>query len=1366
MLMKTHYNQILFLFIFCLLVTQNLFAGNGNLSATFYSADEGLSSTKLTGITQDSKGFIWIGTEDGLNKFDGYTFTIYKNKKNDSLSLLSDNISTLYTDSENRLWVATIEGLQYYNDSIDGFIRTGLNQPDYIIRNNQCLDIKEDSKGNLWFVSSSLGVLRYTRETDESIVYTPSHTNPEGTLCSKYIRTIEEDQEGNIWFGSADNGISVFDPKTETFRNYNKENSALPSNSVFDLNIRSNGDMLIATINGGVILFDSTAKQFITYQDSFNSLQMRSTFCVKEDSHGNLLVGSEGNGLVIFNPEQRNTEQHPVFKEYSQNIGDSKVHCIYEDNNGNLWIGMNFKGLCLIRTNSIGFNNFIKSGNQQNSLSYGHVMGIATDKGNNIWIATDGGGLNFYDRSTGKFKYYKCDDNNPHSISDNAVVSVFCDSKDRIWAGTYIGGLCLLDRETDKFTRFQANGEPGDLQSNFVKSINEDKKGNIWVGTNGGGLYKLNEQTGKFKAFRNNDYQGLINDHIAQLTIDSKGRLWIGTFFGLCCMDIDTETFASFGVGSGLSNLSVYSIAEDEKGTIWVGTQNGLNKYNSEKNLFESIYPRSPELSPVINGIIPVGNQLWLSTNSGIINYSPLTYEYKEYKVHDGLQSNEFILASYFKSPKGELFFGGVEGFNSFFPQDIENKHITPTVYITDLKIANKSVKINEPVNGRVILDRNISMTDKIKLKYDDKTFTLEFTAPDAPIPSSILYSFKLEGFDKDWINIDHTRRYVTYTNLDPGTYTFRVKASNHREMWNNTDTALTITIMPPFWATWWARLFYVIFAIALVYLILRFVYIRIREKNELRIERLRAKQKDELNEAKMHFFTNISHEFRTPLTLIMGPLERMINEEKDAEKGQILNLMHRNAERLLKLINQILELHKLEQGQIKLHVEEIEAVSFISGVVGSFTELSERKKISLTYDWNPNKIHIWYDADMLEKCLYNILSNAFKFTKENGKIHVNICQEENTIYLSVSDTGIGMNEETKQHIFDRFFQGSSDTSTKGSGIGMHFTKSIIEQHKGTIKVDSREGEGSTITISILPGKEHFSKEEIKNTSATQEITVHEESVKTEQEAYPLSLPKMMNILLVEDDEDMRSYIISELKGQYNIETAVNGKQGLAKALKMIPDLIITDVMMPEMNGYELCSHIKNNPSTSHIPVIILTAQGEIEHRIEGLESGADSYIPKPFNTQHLKTRIEKLIELRRNMKERFSKSLNMEAQEVTLTGTDERLLQQVIDYIRKHIENPELSVEGMSRELGISRTHLHRKLKALTGQSPVDFIRTIRMKQAAYLLSTGKLTISEVGYKVGYNTPSYFSSCFSTHFGVSPTQYMEKSQEKGVTKT
>ncbi|MDR1624063.1 MAG: response regulator [Tannerellaceae bacterium] len=1329
-----------------------------------FTTGHGLSSTKVTSILQDNTNFLWVGTEDGLNRFNGYDFTIYKNQPGDSLSLISNHITALFQDSGNRLWVATIAGLEYYDLACDGFINVSLNLPDEVVKNNQCTDIIEDSRGNLWFAVSGYGVVCYSPDTGDSFLLSPSGASSSPSLCSLYIESVEEDKEGNIWFGSQDNGISVYNPVTRTFRNYNMANHALISNAVFDLCLRANGDMLISTLRQGLSIYDSQKKQFTSYPDVFNKLNIRSVFCANEDLDGNILIGTEGKGAFIFDPVKKELKQHPVFKEMVDEIGDSKVHSIYRGSYNYIWMSLSYKGVFVMGYEKTGFKSLRKINNEPNSLNYGQVTGITTDKEKNIWIATDGGGLNHYNPQTKQYTHYIYDPNNPQSISDNAVVSVFCDSKNRVWAGTYIGGLCLFNRDDSTFTHFRAEKRNANaLQSDFIKNIQEDKRGNLWLGTNGGGLTRFDPENKVFRTFRSAENRGLVNDHIVILFIDSKNRLWIGTYFGLSCMDIDIESFTFFDRSNGLSSLSVFSVAEDAGGTIWIGTANGLNRYNPENNTFTKVYPMHREYySPVINGILThkSKDQLWLSTNHGIVRFSPETGQLNRYLFNSGLQSNEFLLGSYYKSPEGELFFGGVNGLNTFYPDEIYDVPATPKVHITGLKIFNEQVSINKKINGKVVLTQNIEITKKIKLKQSHKNFTLDFVGMGILDSYMTIYSCKLDGFDKDWTNYNYTHRSITYTNLNPGIYTFRIKASNTPDVWEGEETSLIIEIEPAIWNTWWAKSGYVILALALLSLIAKFVYGKFKVKDQLRIERIKLKQQEELSVAKTNFFMNISHEFRTPITLIIGPLERLLRNEEVVEKRKTISLILRNVERLQRLINQILDINKIEDGKMNLHVEPVELVSFVTTVMSPYTELVRQKHIALTYTWNPSMIIVWYDCDMLEKCLNNLLYNAYKFTPENGKIQVDIrLTDKGTVLLSVKDTGIGMDEETKAHVFDRFFQKESHQHM-GTGIGLHLTKTIVELHKGQILVESEPNAGSTFRIVILPGNSHFLPEEIMRNS---ELPERSDTVKVPvSKKEDKDTPNHPVILLVEDDADMRMYIRQELENQYQIEEASDGRKGLEKAQKIIPDLIITDVMMPELNGFELCNILKTEPATSHIPVIILTAQGSMEHRLEGLETGADSYIVKPFYTRHLKIRIEKLIELRNKMKERFSKSINMDAREIMLTSVDERLLQHGIDYVRNNMENPELSVEDMSKKLGLSRTHLHRKLKALTGKTPVDFIKMIRMKQAAYLLGTGKLSISEIGYKVGYSTPSYFSSSFNAYFGMSPSAYMdEKLNEK-----
>ena len=1355
-----------FTFLFCVSVTyaQNHYY----LTPEFFNTKQGLSSSKISCITNDDKGFIWIGTDDGLNKYDGHSFTIYKTKNNDSTSLLSNNILSLYSDSRQRLWVGTSRGLQYYDPSANNFVCTELNLPDRITHNT-CDDIFEDSKGNMWFAISGLGMIMYSPQTNESYTFHPSNTTPDNHLCSHQIKCIAEDKMGNMWFGSQDKGISVYNHDTKMFRNYNSCNSSLPANSVFDIVSMENGDMLIGTIGSGAGFFKSTENKFVFAKGDDSDLELYvdrlSTFCVFQTSNGTLLAGTEGLGVKEIDPATGLLRNFSIFHEQKHKLGDSKIHFLFEDKYGNLWVGFHNNGICVFRRNITGLHSFRQIYDEPNSLSFNHVSGISSDATGNIWIATDGGGLNRFHRPTGQYYHYRYNPKQPYSLPDDAVVSVFCDSKGRIWTGTYTGGLCRYVPATDQFVIYRHDPAiTKSIPSNFVKSIAEDNRGQLWIGTNGGGLSCMNPENGSFRNYSFNEYNGLLSDYIVKVFIDKNEKLWIGTYFGLTRFDLRTGRFHSYSNDTAINHSTIYAINEDDKGQLWIGTSIGLMLYDSKNDAFIRRFPVDDSFNTVVNGIIPSGEQLWISTNKEIICYIPAID-----KVHWFSQNiefaHEFLPASYYKSPEGEFFFGANEGCYSFFPWYIQLKIYTPKVYLSNLKIFDKNVLPNKPFDGKVVMTKDISCTDKIVLQHSQKSFTLEFTAPDTPFPSSTIFAYRMDGFDKDWVVYNYNRRSVTYTNFEPGTYTFHIRATSTPGTWSDIDTQLTIEVLTPIWATWWAKLCYVFFISLILFFIFRLAYTRIRDKNELNIERLKVKQQEELSQSKMQFFTNISHEFRTPLTLIIGPLEQMQAAEKDSERNRLYQIMLRHANRLLLLINQILDLRKAEKGKMKITVQQISLISFVKDRLGLFTDLAKRKKIALSYSYSPSDIIIWYDPDMLEKCVYNLLSNAFKFTSEGGKIQVTIKQEENEQFsLSVKDNGCGISIEEQGHLFESFYQGQQGGHHSGSGIGLHLIKNIVEQHNGSIQFESSPGTGSCFTILIQPGKRHFNAEDVSDMPLVLAKKELKEKIPDLTSINENTGEEKPYILLVDDEEDIRQYIRQELEPDYIVAEATNGREALNSLLQQIPDLIITDVMMPDINGIELCRIIKEKIDTCHVPVIMLTALGEMEHRIEGLETGADSYIAKPFQSRHLRIRIEKLIETRRKMKERFSHILNIEAQEIDITDSDELLVQKAVEYIREHITNPDLSVDELSKVLNMSRTSLHRRVKTTTGLSPIDLIKTIRMKQAAYLLSTGNMNVSEVAYKVGYNTPAYFSSSFSAYYNISPTAYLKSHSQSQST--
>ncbi|MDR1357413.1 MAG: response regulator [Tannerellaceae bacterium] len=1353
-----------------LLTSQN--GGEGvmsTISRLFTSGDGGLSSSKITCIAQEDNGSFWIGTEDGLNRFDGYNFRVYRKRHDDTLSLAANHITALFQDSRQRMWIATAGGLGYYEPSSDGFVSVSLNQPDSIVRRNICSAIIEDSRGWLWFALPGTGALRYLPETGESLLLVPS---PQGEgICSEEIAVLAEDGGGNIWLGSRDKGVSVYDPQTGAFRTYDISNSGLPDNTIFDLRLLRNGNMLAATLKRGVAIFDAGRRKFAAYADVFDSPYTRYIRCTVEDADGNILVGTEGKGVFIFDPDRRELRKYPIPESSAHVLDDAKISSLYIGHHGYLWAGLKYKGVLVVGSEQSGFRTISKVNDSAGSLNYNYVTGITTDKDGDIWIATDGGGLNRYRPAKRTFTHYTHRRGDPGSLKDNAALSVFCDSRNRIWTGTYSGGISLFNRQTETFAHFASDdgGRSDGLRRYHVRSIQEDKQGNIWLGARGGGLKRFDVGTKSFASPNIRSGVATLDEDIDILLADSLNRLWIGANSGLSRLDIETGAFVSYGEGSGLHNIPVYSLAESPGGLIWAGTTDGLYAYSPAEDAFSKVYPSDREEAAVVNGLVYDGGLLWMSTNSGVVSYSVNDAQTRAYsRSNSGVGSDEFLRGSYYKSPAGEIFFGGVEGVSVFFPNEIRDSVTIQKVYITNLSISGEPVGINREVNGRIVLDTNISETKRIKLLHSDRYFRLDFVAMGSFKPYSTIYACMLEGFDKEWSLHNYSDRSVTYTNLNPGVYVFRVKASNDPDRFDGEEASLIIEVAPPVWKTWWAKLLYVLLSAGVTLFITLFVIARLRERSELLIERMSVKQQEELNSVRLNFFTNITHELRTPLTLIIGPLRKIVGEDTDEERKKAGNLVLRNAERLQHRINQILDFKKIEEGKMKLHVRPVEIVTFVANCVAVFRELMRQKNITVYFSKPSGGIEIWYDPDMLEMCLNNIMYNAFKFTLPGGSLSVAIEAVDGGTMLSFRDTGVGMNRETSERIFDRFYQGSAGRERAGAGLGLHLTKTIVEMHGCDISVESREGEGSCFTIVIPEGNKRFSDKELAPVEAVErdhDTDVHRETAKRAGPAPAAATqPKdaaadeRPTLLLVEDNSDMRFYIRRELSDEnYIIEEAADGKEGLDMALRITPDLVIADVMMPRMSGTELCRILKSTPQTCHIPIVILTARDDMPNRMESIESGADSFIAKPFDVRYLRARISRLIETRRVMKERFGKSIFIDTQELHLTSLDERLMTKTIDYIRANMENTELSVEEMSRELGLSRAHLHRKIKALTGKSPVEFIRMMRMKHAAFLLGSGKLSISEVAYMTGYNTPSYFSASFGAFFGMPPKTYMEK---------
>ena len=1313
---------------------------------------QGLSSLKINNtIVQDDKGFIWVGTEDGLNKFDGHSFTVYKNIRQDSTSIINNIITALYIDSKGRLWVASMSGLQYYDERMDHFKSVYLGQDRDLFRRHPVKWIMEDGQKNLWFGVEDKGALKYPLNGQKPAWFYAD--NAPGHLKGRSIRSIVADNNGNIWFATFDKGVSVYNPAANSFTYYNMENNALAANAVLGMVKTHNGDILISTLGRGIYRYEINKDRFEKLTADVTAFTMH---CI---SNGAVLIGTEDNGLLYFDETEKTVKPYPGVPGSRPGMENSKIHGLFEDKNGNLWIGYYNDGIGYLRKEPSGFTSYKKGWNGQSNafLSYGQVSAITTDRSGNIWFATDGGGLSKYDKVTGTYTHYRHQPHNSSSLPDNAVVSIFCDSRGIIWAGTYSGGLCRFDSTSGTFISYAYQPGAHSISGNYVKCIVEDTRQNLWLGLDGTGISYFDPRSGIFKNYQTAAYPDLINNFVTNLYLQGDSVLWIGSHTGICKMDIRRQKFTSFENEPSIKFQTIYAIAEDEAHQIWVGTSSGLYQYSPENNAFINHRLISRENFDVaVNGIVPYKNQLWLSANTGIICYDPLKRKIDFYISNNDLGGINFIRSSYYVSPQREVFFGGGSGCYSFFPDHVLTTALRSEVHITGLQIFNKPVPIGKPFEGRIVLNQSLAYTKKIGLKYNENSITISFAAPLEVYPASINYRCMMEGIDKEWRTLPEGQLSISYAHLPPGDYAFRIGTGNASGHAPDNISVLHISIQPPLWLTWWAKLLYVLAAILFLFTVFLVLRSRMIDRHTLALEKLKRKKQEELNLNKMQFFTNISHELRTPLTLILSPLSEMKQQEKNKDRTAILDMMIRNANRLLRLINQILDLRKIEDGKMEVHTRLTDIVSYTEQFTKIFTEMMQRRHLSFSLESNTARCFVNIDHELMENCLYNLFANAIRFTPEGGKIGCKIewVRNRDKVLVTVWDTGCGIPADEIPFLFDRFYQGSGSQKS-GTGIGLHLVKNIVALHNGTISVWSTVGRGTSFEIGIpIASQDTVPAEQDRQPIATPSaLSGDEDSGISEPEAV---LGAKSSLLLVEDEDDMAAYLYHQLKNDYHVIKVSNGKDALEKMKTEEPDLVLSDVMMPEMDGIELCKAIKEDMSTCHIPVVLLTSNDTQEKQLEGFETGADAYIVKPFFPAYLSTVIKSLLQGRKKMRQRSAAMLQLEAKNVVIVNEDEQLLQSCINYIRENMDEPGLNVEDISKKMNMSRNSLHRKIKVMTGSSPVELIKTIRMKQAALLLEKSNVTVSEVAYRVGYSSLSYFSSAFNNYWGVSPTQYQK----------
>ncbi|MEZ0483627.1 hybrid sensor histidine kinase/response regulator transcription factor [Fibrella aquatica] len=1330
------------------------------------TAEQGLSQNSVLAIAQDSRGFMWFGTRLGVNRYDGHSFKTYKHDLSDNNSLTSNYVISLVADTHKTLWVGTQYGLNRYNPAMDCFERV-VHQPGRMssLSSNAIQCLFSDKRGQLW-VGTNEGLNLLTDRT--TLTFRHFLGQGDAGRGTSNIRSIAEDADGNLWVGTA-NGLVRMSPGNGTyavtiFRHDPARPGSLSDSYVSAISQDHQHTLWVGTLSGGLNRYDKATGTFTRFSHQNGnaaSLTHNNIRKITTDRLGKLWIGTQ-EGLSILDPNTLRFRSYRHDPSNKKSLNKNSIYSIVEDAHGTIWIGTYYGGINVNYAHQTEFAVY-QNGTSSSSISDDVVSSIIEDQLHKLWIATEGGGLNRFDPVTKTFTAYKHNTATASSLGSNLVKVVYQDRRGAIWAGTHGGGLNLFDPARQQFRRFLFTpNDPASLSAEIL-SVLEDSNGKFWVGTQSGLREFKNARPPLVEMAPSATRNRLGPLTIRVLIEDSEKNVWIGTSSGLFKHTFATNKLQSFDT-TPLGSPLINSIREDAAGRIWVGTwQNGLSVLNKQTGAIETFTTKHGLLSNDVTAIVDdVNGQLWVSTGNGLSRFNPRSKTFINYTTSDGLPGNEFNVNAALRTSTGTLLFGGYQGVVSFLPAGIQvTKNATPIVF-TALRLFNKPVSIGGPDN---LLTQDISLTDVITFRHDQNVFSLDFALLNYIKSSKNKYAYKLEGFDKDWTQVSANS--VTYTNLPAGSYTFWLKGANNDTVWSN-PARLQITVLPPFWRTWWAYLFYAAVVAGMIVFAIRFFVLRA----------LLARD-HELHQVKLAFFTNISHEIRTHLTLIAGPIERLILARKeDPLVQQQLGYVQKDADRLLKLVTELMDFRKAETNHVKLHVAEHDLVPFLDAIYLFFREVARSKRIDVSFIQDVDSLNAYFDREQLEKVVFNLLSNAYKFTPEGGQITLTLEQQGANLFIRVIDNGQGIAPAYVDKLFTNYFQvNDHGIQNTGYGIGLALSKAIVDLHKGSLTVESvlmpdAPQNRTCFTVCLLAGRSHLAQFiDLPNVpaSSTSQPPMYPAAAVTPLMAGTLlvdNLPmvretsdvpalKTETILLVEDNPAVRAFVSESLAGRYQVIEHTNGRAGWEAAITLIPDLIISDVMMPEMDGFTLCNQLKTDERTSHIPVILLTARTATANQVSGLAMGADCYLTKPFSLQVLELHIRNLLASREKMRIRFSRSLILQPQNVEVDTLDEQFLRRVMQIIEQHMDDSDFDVDSLAVEVGMSRSVLYKKLKALTGMSVNDFVKSTRLKKATLLLQQRRLTVNEVAYAVGFNDRKYFSKEFKKQFGKAPSDYV-----------
>lgn len=1342
-----------------------------------------------------------MGTKDGLNRFDGYKFRTYKSNPDNKNSLSNNEIIFLSSDSLGNMFIGTRGGgLNYFIANENRFIKyENLDIVDGTVNSvSRCKD-------QTILVGTSDGLFKGKPDSTEQFAYTFTNLSKNSVYLgsdnkllpydrlSVSVVTTKKLKNQKVIVGTF-KGLFIFDSSDLSFTQVNigELNDAKITSMVWD----KDSLLWVGTSEGlAKIQFKNNNIESVNTLNnnpkwkSTNATWVEKLIC---DSNGDIWIATRGAGLIMWdaNNNVHNYYNNPAL---SSNIGDNIINSLLIDNSGILWIGTESRGavtLDLFRKKFNHLENYTETGR---NLTTNLVTAI-TGNEDEIWVGSAYNGLDYLKfRPDNTIETIHIDEipYNSNNTS-NEIISLMLDNEETLWIGTASNYLVSYDKN-QKFKSYPTGS--------FAFALHQDRQNDIWIGTWGKGLGYMPDRDSEIKFFANqpHDSRSLSGDVILSIFDDDHGNIWVGTKgrgLNVVALDVIKEGYNNFirYENDKLLHNDIYCVLQDSEGIVWIGTGGGLNKINiyndnetSQKFFkgrgeFEAYTEKDGLPANLIYGLLEDKNgNIWISTTKGLSKFNKETEEFVNYDTNDGLQSNEFHSNAFFSNNGEKMFFGGVNGLTFFNPDDIYSNNEPFDVVISGLKVLNKQVLPHKKIKGKAILDKTISNTKEITLNHKHKDFSIEFSALHLNNLEGVQYAYRLIGFDDEWRYLSENEHSVTYTNLWEGDYKFEVKATNGDGIWNKQPTELIINVNPPVWRSIWFYPVYLLIIILGLLLFRRYSLIKVTEKNRLHIEHIERTNLIESTEAKMRFFTNISHEIRTPLTLISNPLEDVINEGSIDEKSKSnLKLVAKNVNRLIHLTNQFLQLRKIDKGGVEPHYAEVEINDFLKEIISFFLQKSFNKEIQLNFRSNINdKQKVWIDTEMITTAVYNIISNAFKFTPEHGEITVSLYEktEEPTkikklrkkvrskdwICIDISDNGPGISTEEVNNIFHRFYQSKqkSNSEMAGSGIGLSIVKEYIDLNQGKVEVKSKQGEGTTFTVYLPTGDEHIKNNKIslQPVKPVDKLQSLDNYISTEETDTPSINTKeeKPTLLIVEDDKDLCGYLDNALNDKFNIETTNDGAEGIKLALKHLPDIIISDVMMPITDGLELTNQLKNNEKTRHIPIILLTAKAADESKMEGYKTGADLYVSKPFKMELLKVQIDQLMASRKVLSEIFSKHIMLSPRNIAISSNDEKFLTRLNEVIDDHLSESEFDVAAMVEKMNQSHSTVLKKVKSLTGMSLVEFVKSHRLKRAAQILEKDSFQIAEVAYMVGFSDPKYFSKCFSKEFDKTPSEYVQE---------